>query len=1076
MHFRVSRGELMEEINKQQKEDEMDIDFSKISDFAKKLFAQTKDLFLSSFSQETNHQHERQKDGDASDLSFDISKAASFVKKHSIIFLLVLILFIQFIPNYGFLPWGGMWMRLQVEDLTRFDGLARNAVENQLKSQVSSEVNSKYPNLPSDQKQKIINDLYSKGLQQESEKINSYIKAVAEDAKASYRYEQEGKKYTYMPDIDPYTFLRRTRNLVEKGHLGDEVKNGIEWDNHMLAPIGAQVEKSLHPYVLFAIYKIFTVFSPKMPLMQTATYFPLIFILLSMIPAFLLGRKFAGNIGGIFSATIIAIHPAIMGRTQWGHADTDAYNVLFPILSAWLFIECFEAKEIKQKIIYSLSLGLSLGIYSYIWSWWYIFDFILAAIAIYFAYLIFEFIIKSKIKTAELIKNQTIKNAVLSSILIILATGIFVSAILDFSSFIRSPIEPLGFRTIRDASHENLWPNVYTTVAELNPLNLNDAIKQINFYVFSISLIGLALLVFKKYQGEYKIHYAFFFILWLFAALYATTKGTRFLMLTTPAIAIGFGAASGLIYQFISSFAEKELKISKKIIAVIIIIIFSFALTDSIKLSKASVTDDLPLVNDAWWNLLNHIKENSNKNAIINSWWDFGHHFKYISNRAVTFDGASQNSPMAHWIGKVLLTSNEKEAAGILRMLDCGSNNAFEELYNQTNDSIESIKTLYDLFQLDKNDAREVLKRKIKEPEKVLQYTHCEPPEDFFITSDDMIGKSGVWAHFGSWNFEKAYIWTKLKNESREKAVQEMTEKFSYKKEEAEKLYDEAVSLQNENEANFWIAPWPSYISDVTSCTKTEEIISCQNGLRINGEGVPALVQVNLTKLEAKIILPTKNNAVLTPKYLQYFNEQKELVQKEISNSTIDAGVIIMPSGDDQLSNTIVPTSLLNSIFTRLYFLDGHGLKYFKLSNKQFQKFGGPIMAWKVDWNGTEANLISSLKEKEQIEIGANVKLNYIMWTKNGTQTNILDSSIADWKNKNITTEAKFSKNDNAVSVVIDPIQAQKQGLAKSLIGMKKGETKIIQLNPDEAYGENAINFPLGNQTIYFKIKVEKIK
>jgi hypothetical protein len=35
---------------------------------------------------------------------------------------------------------------------------------------------------------------------------------------------------------------------------------------------------------------------------------------------------------------------------------------------------------------------------------------------------------------------------------------------------------------------------------------------------------------------------------------------------------------------------------------------------------------------------------------------------------------------MAHWIGKALLTDDEKLAVGILRMLDCGENTAFDKL------------------------------------------------------------------------------------------------------------------------------------------------------------------------------------------------------------------------------------------------------------------------------------------------------------------------------------------------------------------------------------------------------------
>ena len=34
-----------------------------------------------------------------------------------------------------------------------------------------------------------------------------------------------------------------------------------------------------------------------------------------------------------------------------------------------------------------------------------------------------------------------------------------------------------------------------------------------------------------------------------------------------------------------------------------------------------------------------------------------------------------------------------------------------------------------------------------------------------------MIGKSGVWAHFGSWNFKKAFAWIEGKDISLEQAI-----------------------------------------------------------------------------------------------------------------------------------------------------------------------------------------------------------------------------------------------------------------------------------------------------------------
>ena len=91
----------------------------------------------------------------------------------------------------------------------------------------------------------------------------------------------------------------------------------------------------------------------------------------------------------------------------------------------------------------------------------------------------------------------------------------------------------------------------------------------------------------------------------------------------------------------------------------------------------------------------------------------------------------------------------------------------------------------------------------------VLKYSHCTPPEDYYITSEDMIGKAGVWSHFGSWDFNKASMYQEVKHLQENKATQILTEKYNLNDELANKYYYE---IQN-NDADYWISPWPNYVS-----------------------------------------------------------------------------------------------------------------------------------------------------------------------------------------------------------------------------------------------------------------------
>src|SRR3989338_4799405 len=267
-------------------------------------------------------------------------KVGNFVQKHSVVLLLILVLALQFAPNpSGKYPWGGMWMRLQPMYVPVADSAASSSIDNFVRSQAADQVAKQYPNLPDANKQKVINDLMAKLYEQKRSALDGEKARVAGEIKDFFSYDVDGRKFLYMPDIDPYYYLRFARNLAEKGHTYDLLKDEKPWDDHMLAPIGAVADQSWHPHVYVILYKVYSFFDSGVTLMEAANYFPIVVILLSIICAFLAARRIAGNVCGFFFSFFFGLLPAVMGRTPWGHADTDAYNVFFLLLSVWLLLE-----------------------------------------------------------------------------------------------------------------------------------------------------------------------------------------------------------------------------------------------------------------------------------------------------------------------------------------------------------------------------------------------------------------------------------------------------------------------------------------------------------------------------------------------------------------------------------------------------------------------------------------------------------------------------------------------------------------------------------------------------------------
>jgi dolichyl-diphosphooligosaccharide--protein glycosyltransferase len=897
--------------------DEISIDFGKITNFFKKKGKKPE-------KEESHESHHAKKEDE---ISFDFDSIKNFFARNHKVFLILIPLLIAI--------FAGTYIRMQSMQLPATDTWAEQTVDNYYKTQIKSDITKQYPNLPDANKDTLVEQEFQKFTAQSKDQIDANVKSLSENYKQQFKDENS---YNYMPDIDPYTYLRYARNYIEHGYIGDEIINGSQWDNHMVAPLGRQMSTQPHAYVLAYTYKILHAFNSKITLMQSAGYFPVIFAILSIIPAFFIGRRLGGPVGGFFSAIFVAVSTAFVNRTLWGHADTDAYAIFFPLFIAWFFLEALDKKETIKQVIYAALSGLFIAGFALAWSgWWYVLDFILGAAGLYLIYLL---IVQSGegLSFEKLRKNSKIANLVTILIVFLVVSAVFVSVAASFTTFYSSVMQPISFSKLKIASHATLWPNVYTTVAELNAASLGDIIGSIGGnYMFLISLLGiLAMFFIKDREGKTDTKYfvyAFLFILWYIGIIYASTKGIRFTMMLVPPFAFGFAAAISFVFNKGGDYFKKGLEIPKWATAILIIAIsLLFFVYPAVKASLSVASNDIPMISDAWYNSLNKIRLESAPNAIVNSWWDFGHHFKYYADRAVTFDGASQNSPMAHWIGKALLTDDEDLAVGILRMLDCGSNKAFEALDSHINDTSASVQMLYKIVVLGRTDAKSYLigkKLSESQAESVLQYTHCSPPEDYFITSGDMVGKGGVWAHFGSWNFNRADIWVYAKNMPKDEAIKFIAKSSNISEKDAEQLYYEVLAIANENDANTWIAPWPNYAGTAGCSGAENETVQCANG-----------IEINLGKNEASV--PTEQGT-MPPSSLVY---KKGSEITEIKYNTSFAYSIAYFGS--QIA--VMDPALAKSMFTTLFYFEGAGMKHFEKFSDETSVTGDRIIVWKIQW------------------------------------------------------------------------------------------------------------------------------
>lgn len=978
---KVSEGE-------ESDDDEISFDFKKIKNIFKGL-------------KETKNE---EKTSDEDEISFDFKAISNFFIKHKTVFLILIPLIIS------------IYLRMMPAYLPATDDWAENSVYSGIKNQIKDQIDQQYPNLPDANKDPLVETEFKKIIKQEKSMIEQQIKGTSEYFKSRLKNDNG---QTYLLAIDPYFWMRKAENIVEHGYPGDEIKNGVQWNNHMLAPTGRPSDVSFHSYFEAYLFKFIRMFNRDVGLMKVIFYVPILISALAIIPAFFIARRIGGNFGGFIAAFMVAIHPSFLTRTAGGFADTDAYNVMFPLYIAWFFLEAFEAKDTKKRIVFASLAGFVIGLFAFTWlGWWYIFDFILASAVIYLAYYILKNIKKLKWDFFKLIKSPEIKNTGILLLIFVISSAIFISLFTNFNAFRTAPLQPLSFIQIKQVATSSVWPNVFTTVAEQNEASLGNVVNSNGGkFLFFLSLIGIlftltrkkikkplflilsagwylitlfmvdnliTFLIFisfpiiirlgiaiKDNEKEIDVKYAILLIIWFAATIYASTKGVRFTLLLVPAFGIAFGICLGILYKYGSEFIEKGIHVNKTIAKIIVLFILCLLIVAPYKSANATVENEIPSMNDAWWNSLEKIKLESEPNAIINSWWDFGHWFKMIADRAVTFDGTSQGTPQAHWIGNALLTDDEDTAIGILRMLDCsgysGGTYAFDEIDKTIKDVAKSVDIIYEMIVLGKEEARKVLKKyNIPNPDKVLEHSHCDPPENYFITSEDMIGKSGVWGHFGSWDFDKALMYYTLNNKeyknNKEKSIDFLKGRFNLTETKAEDLYYDMQSLSTNREVNDWISPWPGYASGLEGCSKKDDEVICGNGLT-----------VNLTNYNAEF--PTQQG-IKHPNSLVYATKD-EIKIKEFKNNTMGISAVLIPSGKG-FKSILTSPEMAGSMFTRLFFIEGHGLKHFKKFSDERSMFGGRIIVWKIDWEGSEPNIMDEFKEKEvnettiENEIGIN--------------------------------------------------------------------------------------------------------
>src|SRR6516164_9572401 len=136
---------------------------------------------------------------------------------------------------------------------------------------------------------------------------------AATRADATYRA-ADGRDYVYLGDYDSYAWLRSAATLLRSGTSCDAIVDGECRDTYANAPAGRVdiYHGSLHVASIAALHRLLSLWWPNRPLSASAFLVPVIVGALGVLPAFALGRRLAGNVGGWCAAVLIGVDPVFL--------------------------------------------------------------------------------------------------------------------------------------------------------------------------------------------------------------------------------------------------------------------------------------------------------------------------------------------------------------------------------------------------------------------------------------------------------------------------------------------------------------------------------------------------------------------------------------------------------------------------------------------------------------------------------------------------------------------------------------------------------------------------------------------
>ncbi len=762
-------------------------------------------------------------------------------------------------------------------------------VERVLTKQFESALAAQSPTLSGDDKLKLAHEQAQRMI--ESDPAN-YQKAFKQALDRINEARPHVSDRHYLLEADPYYYFYLTEQIIQNGKIAQKIKGGEYFHTLMHAPYGYWTAMTWHPYLGYGIGRVVHLFSPQMNWMETLCWVPLVLSVLACMSFFFLARAlqmefFQVLIGGL----ALMLSPIFMQRSGYGWYDTDPYNYIFPFLILGVVLTGLRSQKWAAR--YAVLSGFLTGLYSMFWTGW-AFMFLLVPTALLAAYIAARYVFRVHPKPLSIfLKYGAIHFA---------ASGCFAALFLTPHGLCKSI--SLGWEILRkfSLSDGDVWPNIFLTVGEARGASLKKLIYLSgNYITFGIAVFGLLRCGLKVYTEKKSENLAKWLFLFIFSiplfVLPFKTERFAVLFVVPLCIWVMYGACEAqeqlknLFKKIIANPTQEGLL--KKLSAGVIMLVF---------LPLPLITGHLvslgtkPIMDDAWFDTMQELRQKTPENAVVNSWWPPGYFISALAHRRVIVDGGTQHLQEAYWVARILAAQDEKEAGGLLRMLNQTGNDALLFLKGFGVEISDAIDLISSVVSVPREQAMKLLPPDMPQQVKnrFLDLTHGtgKMPASYVLVYSDLIEQNLAVTMIARWNFKKAR---------------------------------EAKTHRSSNYAQDFMSMTNGVLKYMPAAGVQKQegkILFFSSGLMIN-----------LDLMDAVISSPQKN--IHGRPVSLFFMKDGNLEEKVFEGPRVDMSALLVHDRDGSYRAVLADARLIRSLLFRLYYLNGEGLSYFKPFSRQ---------------------------------------------------------------------------------------------------------------------------------------------